>query len=79
MRLRLTLEGLVRAASGLVSRRRLPLPGSLALGAAAALTDGGIVQEARAAPPVPAWLKVSGEEVRGYGLPSEKGQTLSVR
>jgi sulfane dehydrogenase subunit SoxC len=58
------------AGGGLLSRRRL-LGGSLAIGGAAAAASLGIIEEARAAPPVPDWAKVAGEPVRGYGMPAE--------
>lgn len=58
------------AGRGLLSRRRL-LGGSLAIGGAAAVANLGMIEDARAAPPVPEWAVVAGEPVRGYGMPAE--------
>lgn len=60
------------ADGGLIDRRRLERRGWLAGAAGATLAGTSLIREARAAPEAPAWAKVAGETVRGYGMPAEQ-------
>ena len=68
---RIGSRDLFAAGGGLLNRRRL-LGGAVVAGTALAVNNIGIIGDAHAARAVPDWLKVAGEEVRGYGLPAEQ-------
>ena len=65
------LDDATVAGGGLLSRRQL-MSGGLALGGAVAAGNLGMIETAQAAPELPAWAKVAGLPVRGYGMPAEQ-------